>query len=52
MSGVITATGADPGGRQATHPGRVPGYANRKPEHPDARCRLVSATSAVADPAA
>ena len=49
MAGLVEATGADPGGRQATHAGRVPGYANSKPEHPEARCRLIEATGAEVD---
>ncbi len=45
--------GLDAGAKQARHAGRVPGYANRKPSHPDhPPVPLLEASGAVADRAA
>ena len=42
--------GLEPGAKQARHAGRVPGYQNRKPGHPDhPPVRLLQASGAVAD---
>ena len=53
QTAVAEALGLEAGAKQALHAGRVPGYANRKPAHPDQPLvRLIAAPGTVADRAA
>ncbi len=50
---IADELGLEVGAKQARHAGRVPGYQNRKPNHPDhPPVRLLEASGAVADRAA
>lgn len=50
---IADELGLEAGAKQARHAGRVPGYANRKPGHPDQPLvRLIAVSGAVADRAA